>query len=210
MFEYSGIELFSNDMAEVTEAGRMFYACMALESFTSKLDNLNHGEYMFNGCSALTSFDVDMSKLTNGHYMFNGCTSLTSFESDLQSLIYGMYMFRDCKLNEKSLQNISKTINNLKSKDKSGRIDIGLDESVSQSVYFECGNKLMDKGWKVYFNDALYEYTTIGSPNDVSEANGWCPKAYKSDTNNWNTNVYIPKNLTITEITSKGEMINNG
>lgn len=188
----------------------MFYCCTALTSFTSKLDNLKSAEYMFNDCSSLKLFYVDISNVTDGHYMFNGCTSLTSFVSDLQSLTNGMYMFKDCKLDEKSLQNISKTINDLKSKEKSGRIDIGLDESVSQSVYFECGNKLMDKGWKVYFNDALYEYTTVGSPNDVSEANGWCPNAYKSDTNNWNTNVYIPKNLTITEITSKGEMINNG
>lgn len=136
-------------------------------------------------------------------------------------------MFYNCKLDAESLSYIANNINNLVekgydrnnaedwkynvlgetktiSKTSRGRIDIYLDESVAQYVINECGNILIDKGWTVYFNDTLYEYTNVGSPYDVSEANGYTPDASK-----WNKEIYIPNNLIITEITTNGEMINN-
>ena len=88
-------------------------------------------------------------------------------------------MFSYCKLNEESLRNIANKINDLKAKGYDwnidehwkyevlgetrtiyknwrGLIDIYLDESVTQNVINECGNKLLAKGWEVYFNDKYY------------------------------------------------------
>lgn len=86
-------------------------------------------------------------------------------------------MFYNCKLNAESLRNIADTINDVTSLDKDndadwayevlgetktiyrlhrGRITIGYDETVSQNVITECGNKLINKGWTVYFNNTLY------------------------------------------------------
>jgi hypothetical protein len=82
-------------------------------------------------------------------------------------------MFYNCKLNAESLRNIADTINDISDLDKDidehwtyevlgetktiyknrrGHIDIDLDTSVTQDVIIECGNKLIDKGWTVYFN----------------------------------------------------------
>ena len=140
-------------------------------------------------------------------------------------------MFRSCNLNETSLRNIADNINDLKEKgyDKNidehwtyevlgetqtisssyrGRIDIGHDESVTQDVLWSCGNKLIAKGWDVYYNAILYEYIP---PCDVSEANGWCPDAYKNGSDSWNTVVLTPyiDVLKISSVNENGEMSNN-
>ena len=88
-------------------------------------------------------------------------------------------MFGYCKLNEDSLRNIANTINDLKEKgyDKNidehwtyevlgetetlqkairGIISIDTDVSVSQNVINECGKKMVEKGWEVYFNDRYF------------------------------------------------------
>jgi hypothetical protein len=123
----------------------------------------------------LSSFSSDVSSLVNGERMFNSCSSLTSFNSDLGVLKSGYYMFFDCNLDAESLRNIAYNINDLvemgydKNIDEHwtyevlgetktisstyrGRIDIGYDESISEDVRIECGNILIDKGWRVYFN----------------------------------------------------------
>ena len=91
-------------------------------------------------------------------------------------------MFYNCKLDTESLINIAENINDLVEmgydknieehwkyevlgqnktiiKSERGRIDIDYDDSISEDVRIECGNKLIDKGWDVYFNGTLYEYT---------------------------------------------------
>ena len=166
---------------------------------------------MFDGCSKLNTFTSDLSSLIDGSWMFFCCTNLTSFDSKLTSLKTGYSMFSKCNLDEDSLNYIADNINDISSLDKKtdedwtyevlgetktitksyrGRIDIDYDASVSQDVRIACGNKLIEKGWDVYFNNTLYEYTPIGSPYDVSEVNGYVPDAYKEGNDSWNTVVF--------------------
>ena len=166
---------------------------------------------MFRGCSKLTSFNGNLSSLINGNDMFAGCSNLTSFVSTLEDLKCGNKMFSSCSLNEDSLNYIADYINDISSLDKKtdedwtyevlgetktitksyrGRIDIDYDESVSQDVRVDCGNKMIEKGWEVYFNNILYEFTDLSSPYDVSEANGYVPDAYKEGNDSWNTVVF--------------------
>ena len=163
---------FTSDLPSLMDGHSMFNRCDALTTFTSDLPSLTNGYYMFYGCDSLKSFSADLSSLTDGTYMFNGCP-LASFSSDLASLKSGYYMFYLCKLNEASLRNIADTINDISDLDKDnkehwtyevlgktrtintiyrGRIEIGYNESVAQNVINECGNKLIAKGWTVYFN----------------------------------------------------------
>jgi hypothetical protein len=84
-------------------------------------------------------------------------------------------MFKDCEIDTESLKNIANNINDLVengykidneddwkyevlgeiktiTSSYRGRIDIGYDTSIAQNVINECGNILIDKGWRVYFN----------------------------------------------------------
>ena len=145
------------------------------------LSGLESGEDMF----VLMSFDnftYDLSSLIDGNRMFNSCSKLTTFTSKLSQLKSGHQMFSGCKLNEESVINISDSINDLVEKglDRDndddwtlifdtnthiiqfsgrGRIDIGHDTTISNDILIECGNKMVRKGWDVYFNDVKYEYT---------------------------------------------------
>lgn len=204
---------FNSDLPKLKNGDGMFWGCGNLKTFNTNLSSLEDGREMFRGCYSLTTFTSDLSSLTDGYFMFQLCSKIKSFTSDLGSLKSGYYMFSNCKLDTESLRNVADTINDITDLDKSndedwkyevlgetktissserGRIDIDYDESVSQDVIIECGDKLMDKGWVVYFNGTLYEYTTVGSPYDVSEANGYIPDAYKKGSNSWNTVVLKP------------------
>lgn len=144
------------------------------------LSNLIDGEKMFQSNTSLISFDDNLQNLVKAESMFSGCTKLTMFNSELKNLLSGVNMFAECKLDDTSLENITTNINDIIDIDKKndelwnytihnsvrniditdrGRIDIWHDESVAQNVINECGNKLIDKGWDVYFNNTLYTYT---------------------------------------------------
>jgi hypothetical protein len=133
------------------------------------------GNLMFAYCSNLTTFESDLTSLIDGSYMFENC-GLTSYRGDLTSLKSGYMMFYNCELDAESLRNIAYNINDISGLVKNneedwkfvypidnsistitsksrGRIDIGLDESISEDVIIECGNELKVKGWDVYFND---------------------------------------------------------
>ena len=163
----------------------------------------------------------DFPALVNGTDMFNGCSSLKTFSSNLGNLKTGRRMFQGCvQLNEESLNDIAENINNLNELNISlndpmdwthdsydgisvipledrGVIDIDYDTTISEKTIITCGNKLIDKGWKVYFYDNLYTYTNleIETNYDISVANNYCPIA-----NDWNENVYVPNDLTITSV----------
>ena len=134
--------------------------------------------------------------------MFNGCTSLTSFSSDLSSLEEGDYMFNGCSLDTASVQNIADTINDLKSQNMTGVIHIGHADDVPASILWECGNKMLDKGWTVYFNEKVYSRHDM--TYSITKSNGYIPNASE-----WQNEVYKKNNLIITEITKDGRMINN-
>lgn len=203
---------FNYDLGSLEKGNGMFFKCQNLVKFSSPMGNLLGGNQMFVYCSNLTTFESDLTSLIDGRYMFQYC-GLTSYRGKLRSLKSGYMMFKDCKLDAESLRNISKYINDISDLEKNieehwkfvypihnlnstitsshrGRIDIGLDKSISEDVIIECGNELKVKGWEVYFNDTEYVYTTPTSPYDISEANGWCPSAYNAGDDNWNNNVY--------------------
>ena len=151
----------------------------------------------------LSDFDSDLSSLRDGSLMFYYCPNLTSFNGDLSSLTNGDSMFSSCELNAESIQHIADTINDLKSKGQTGKIHIGYADDVPSIILYESGEKLTNKGWTVYFNAVKWEQQEYG-PYDVVKKNGYIP-----DASSWNDEIYIPNNLIITEITLKGEMINN-
>lgn len=166
-------ESFNYNLSSLTNGDNMFSSCKNLTTFTSNLSSLMNGYGMFNGCTNLSSFNSDLSSLTDGWHMFYECENLSSFNSDLGSLKSGYQMFNECKLDAESLRIIANNINDIFDLDKTnyehwkyevlgkyetissayrGRIDIGHDTSISEDVIIECGNKLIDKGWIVYFN----------------------------------------------------------
>ena len=222
----SALESFSVDLPSLTIGERMFYRCIAftsfnsdlsslkngygmfgycenLTSFTSDLSSLTNGKDMFRYCSSLTSFSSDLSSLTDGSHMFYRCSNLTSFTSNLSSLTDGEGMFSNCELNAESIQHIADTINDLKSQGETGKIHIDYADDVPSIILYESGEKLTNKGWTVYFKGVNWEQQEYG-PYDVVKKNGYIPDASK-----WNDEIYIPNNLIITEITVKGDMINN-
>ena len=170
--------IWSFPLDELEQAEKMFRHTYSLGEFNSDLPKLKNADQMFSGCVGLTTFNSDLISLTDGSFMFSGCRNLTSFSSKLTSLKTGLSMFSSCKLDESSLIYIADYINDISSLDREnkehwtyevlgetktitgrGRIDIGHDESVSQDVRIACGNKMIEKGWDVYFNGTLYEYT---------------------------------------------------
>lgn len=220
---------FNSDLSSLI-CGDSMFCRTEMKNWDLPLSKLVDGEMMFYACNKLTSFSSDLSSLINGDAMFSGSDLFTAFNSNLSNLLNGHWMFRDCKLNETSLRNIADTINDVSTLDKNddehwkyellgktetiswgrrGQIDIDLDSSVTQEVIIECGNTLIEKGWDVYFNDTLYEYTTVVTPYDVSEANGYIPDAYKNGNDSWNTLVLKPKmdELQISTVNEKGEML---
>ena len=207
---------------ELEQAQKMFERNYSLGEFNSDLPKLKNGGDMFRYCSALRTFNSNLSSLTDGYMMFFDCDKLSSFGSKLTSLKSGYRMFENCSLNDDSLIYIADNINDISSLDKEinedwqyevlgetktieyanrGRIDIDYNESVSQDVLSACGNKLIDKGWDVYFNGTLYEWATT---YDVSEANGYIP-----DASNWNDHILTPNMdiLKISIVNEKGEML---
>jgi hypothetical protein len=229
-YNNSDLESFEGNLSKLENGEEMFMHCDSIITFFYDLPSLMEGYRMFNDCDNLTSFISNSSSMTNGYQMFEGCDKLVSFSSNLGSLKSGYQMFEDCELDAASVQNIANTINDITDLDENnnadwtyevlgetktisssqrGRIDIGHDESISEDVIIECGNKLYEKCWDAYFNGVKYKYQGNKSPYDVSEANGWCPNAYKSADDNWNTKIYKGKNLIITKITSNGEMLND-
>ena len=213
MFEKcNSLTSFSSSLTNVSHGQYMFNGCTSLTSFTSRLSSLRYGQYMFNGCENLTTFTPKLSNLTdliNGRYMFNGCTSLTSFPYKLSNLTKGDYMFNCCKLNSESIQYIADNINNLRDKDITdgdGVIHIGYSvDDVTFSILYECDKKLTEKGWDAYFNGIKID------PYDITEANGWCPDAYKNGDDSWNEVVLKPimDVLKISIVNEKGEMLND-
>lgn len=178
-YECSNLTSFNADLHSLVDCSFMFYKCTGLKIFSSDLSRLTDCFNMFSYCENLTSFTTDLPSLVSGNNMFWDCKNLTTFSSKLGSLKSANAMFSGCKLNETSLRNIADNINDLKAKgyDKNndehwkyevlgetitinkywrGHIDIDLDESVTQNVKNECGNKLIAKGWEVYFNDKFY------------------------------------------------------
>lgn len=142
-----------------------------------KLGSLQNGTSLFNSQKKLTSFGYNLKRVIIGDDMFNDCSKLTTFTSELRSLKSAVGMFKGCILNAASLDSISTHINDISSLDKNndndwkfeydgysqiinkgnrGRIDITLNKSVSQDVINECGNIMGEKGWKIYYNDELY------------------------------------------------------
>ena len=174
------LESFNSNLSKLENGEDMFYGCENLITFSSNLSSLTYGYRMFDACDKLTSFFSELPSLANGDYMFRDCSNLTSFLSDLGSLKGGHQMFEGCKLDINSLRNIADTINDITDLDENnnndwkyevlgktktisstsrGHIDICHADSISEEVIIECGNKLIDKGWTVYFNNTLYEYT---------------------------------------------------
>ena len=150
------------------------------------------------GVVQVVTFEHDLGSLIYGSHMFAGCGNLKSFITDISCLKSGYHMFDECKLNEDSLRYISdilQYINDLDIDDDSdwrysngdtfniipfeerGRIDIGLDETVSVEALIECGNLMLEKGWVVYINEEKYKHTYLTSPYDITEANGYSPVA---------------------------------
>lgn len=203
LFENQSFDSFSYDLSSLTSGYSMFYNCSNLTTFTSDLSSLWDGSHMFSVCFELTSFASDLSSLTEGFGMFLMCSNLTSFASDLSSLTSGYQMFSGCKLDEESVRHIANTINDVSELNLGfqSKISIGHDTNIPEISIIECGNKMLKKGWDVYFNDVKYRFKHT---YDVSEDNGYCP-----DGGLWNDEVYIPNDLVITRITVEGEMLND-
>ena len=199
----SSLTSFNSNLSSLDDGYYMFDGCSALTSFSSDLPSLTHGYEMFYNCTALTSFSSDLPSLTNGYQMFCNCSNLTSFTSNLSNLTNGDSMFSDCELNAESIQHIADTINDLKSQGETGKIHIGYADDVPSIILYESGEILTNKGWTVYFKGVKWEQLEYG-PYDVVKKLGYIP-----DASSWNDEIYIPNNLIITEITVKGEMINN-
>lgn len=192
-----------------------------VEEIVYDFPSLIDGSGMFYGLNA-KRFSGDLKNLVNGEQMFQAA-KLESFTSHLGSLKSGREMFNTSSLDESSLRNIADTINDISSLDKNndsdwkyitdkekivyrnerGVIHIGISSSIPQDVVNECGCKLLNKGWEVYFNNQKYIWN---SKYDISEANGYAPIA-----NNWNGEVLTPNlsKLKITEVTDIGEILNN-
>ena len=198
MFESQGHSITWNYPLDDLESVSFMFFVSGIKHFDADLPKLKKSEIMFGGCEQMKSFSGDLGSLTNGYQMFLNCINLTTFTSKLSQLKSGYGMFNGCKLNEESLRCIADNINNLVEKglDRNndddwvyyvlgeentiqkngrGRIDIWCTSDVSQEVLIECGNKMVGKGWDVYFNNTKYEYDDGTSSYDISEANGYIP-----------------------------------
>ena len=175
---------FNYDLSSLVNGERMFRECKSLTSFSSDMSKVVMGNMMFEYCDSLTTFASDLASLAYGKNMFGYCSGLTSFNSNLYNLKSGHQMFSGCKLDETSLENIVETINNLTEKGldinndddwtltlgyniiytiREGEravIHIGHAEDVDEAKIIDFGNRLIEKGWNVYFNDVRYTSST--------------------------------------------------
>jgi hypothetical protein len=162
-----------------------------------------YSDYMFYNCTALTT----VNRFKVGYFAsrtFYNCTSLTSFNGDLSSLSggYGQGLFWGCKLNGASITNIANTIKDISSDwYKGSRLDIGYGD-VDTSTLITEGNKILDKGWKLYYNNVEFTGTMADNPYEITADNGYIPDASK-----WYDKVYVPNSLTVTSV-SNGYLMN--
>lgn len=79
---------------------------------TANLSGVANGTRLFYNQTKLTEIPLSwkLDSITDGTSMCASCTNLTSFLNPLNSLSNGSEMFANCNLNEKSVENILKTI----------------------------------------------------------------------------------------------------
>lgn len=143
-------------------------------------DYIAPGEGGFSFNQNLTEFHSDLSSLIYGNFMFFNSSNLTTFNSDLSSLTYGEGMFYGCKLDTDSIRHISNTIKNVNgiitttTQGITGNpiITLGIANDVPTEEEKELFVNMMNKGWRVFFNDNLFyivgkKYLDCITPNDV-------------------------------------------
>ena len=99
----SGLEYLNT--AKVTDMGKMFHGCSALESLNLtnfNTANVTYMDNMFNGCSALESLNLtnfNTENVTNMSCMFMGCSGLESLNLtnfNTENVTDMSYMFMGC------------------------------------------------------------------------------------------------------------------
>lgn len=208
MASLDSLQVWDADLPKLKSGVHMFADCSNLHTFRGDLSSLECGYYMFSNTaltsweidlpsmkigdaflnnSSVSSFDADLSSLVSTSAIGSGATmfpsTLTSFRSNLSSLKCGYYMFSSCNLDLDSLGNISETINDISSLDKTndadwtfnsyayntdsetefviysenrGRLDLGLGFTPTFSNGGLRLVEIYDKGWTVYINGTDY------------------------------------------------------
>lgn len=203
----TGLQVWDADLPKLKSSMHMFSDCSNLHTFRGDLSSLECGYYMFSH-TALTSWEIDLPSMKIGDgFLLNSSVSsfdgdlsslvstsaigignmfpstLTSFRSNLSSLKCGCNMFTNCNLDLDSLGNISETIKDISSLDKTneadwtfdsyaynsdsktrfviysenrGRLDLGLGFTPTASNGGLRLVEIYDKGWTVYVNGTDY------------------------------------------------------
>jgi hypothetical protein len=111
-------------------------------------------------------------------------------------------MFKGCKLDAASITYIANTIKDISSTSYNGaRLDIGYGD-VDTSTLITEGNKILDKGWKLYYNNVEFTGNLPYSPYEITAVNGYIPDASK-----WYDKVYAPNSLIVTSV-ADGKLYN--